>query len=378
MEIYKRDHITLLTLNYIYDELIQIGGNNPQEIYPRFKNVAARIKSITIEAIPELNINITELEAKFINLYPEGNYRFSTATGRGSPGEQNISFTVPGTTRSVSATAPTGGSLITGTKFVTSGSEFFEITKMSAGGATVTNIRPFASTRLVPGMIYNLKLTIRTFRPLGPGDVEVNGQIWMNYNLGADPNFPTPNDYTTFTKANFGDYYLFGKKEPFISGEITLLKNNTIGADIPKPGALQSTNAYPFPMPIAGSGYYMPQTTLANSGVPVTDNWKLGTETEPIKNTDRDPCPTNYRVPTRTEAEALLNYLQTGGSIVRLSAPDALDRKDGKTAYQLTKPVPGEDPIVLTFAATGYYTIAIGDNNPFPCKSSAKSGQLKL
>ncbi|KUY27244.1 hypothetical protein ATB96_19840 [Elizabethkingia ursingii] len=43
------------------------------------------------------------------------------------------------------------------------------------------------------------------------------------------------------------------------------------------------------------------QTDAANGA------WNSGTETNPVKNTANDPCPSGYRVPTRTEWQAVID-----------------------------------------------------------------------
>ncbi|MEN5133290.1 FISUMP domain-containing protein [Elizabethkingia anophelis] len=64
-----------------------------------------------------------------------------------------------------------------------------------------------------------------------------------------------------------------------------------------------------------GVYYYSQASDQANSGTiagwsqtnAANGAWNSGTETNPVKNTANDPCPSGYRVPTRTEWQAVID-----------------------------------------------------------------------
>lgn len=337
---------------YIYDEALTIAGQSPQILNPKFKNVAARIKSVTIEAEAALNINIQEISAHFINLHPTATYKFSdqTTTGTGNSTSQNLAIIVPGNTRSVSATAPTGGSLIAGNQYVTTGTTFFEITRMRAGNHTITNVRPFSSSRLVPGMIYNLKLTIKTFTPIDPKtEVEVNGQVWQKYNVGVNPAL-NHDDIANYGFANYGDYFLFGRKIPFDKARQLYPHESieTVGLGFSTPGDPGYPFFYDDPTVPQGPKYDNAQKTKGSVSL-ANNSWNLGTEAHPQKNLDTDPCAEGYRVPTYSEIRTLTTYILAQDTRIELTRPITSNFFKG-LQFKVGNPA---DNILLTLAGGG-------------------------
>lgn len=149
----------------------------------------------------------------------------------------------------------------------------FTITTMTIGPLTQTNITPFSNLSITPGVKYQMKLKIV------PTDeylihksipaVRINGNIWMQHNLGV--NITLDPAETPQTSALFGNYYQWGR--------------NTIVAS-PTESYTNSNWSKITDLPI--------------------DSWNSGTENQPIK-TVTDPCPSGYRVPTKSEMDRLIS-----------------------------------------------------------------------
>lgn len=148
----------------------------------------------------------------------------------------------------------------------------FTLPSITIGDITMTNLVPFTNLTVTPGVRYNLILNIvpndRYITHQGRPAAIINGTIWALHNVGVDPLLDR--NPSTVTSAYHGNYYQFGK--------IAI----TAG----------------------------PTATTTNSNftttTPGTAWWNVGTEAAPIKTT-ADPCPAGFRVPTRTEAQRLLD-----------------------------------------------------------------------
>jgi Fibrobacter succinogenes major domain (Fib_succ_major). len=188
------------------------------------------------------------------------------------------SITRSGSGTAVSITFPTTASMqLTSLPNIinagTSNSVQFKISTITIGPLTQTNVTPFSNMTIAPGVKYQLKLTIvptdEYLSYKGIPAVRINGNIWMQHNVGADLDVDPA--LSPQTAALFGDYYQWGRK--------------TV---------------------VAGTTESYPNTNWSNTGNLPSNSWNMGTEQAPIKAAG-DPCPTGYRVPTKTEMERLID-----------------------------------------------------------------------
>ncbi|MEN5058290.1 hypothetical protein, partial [Sphingobacterium kitahiroshimense] len=148
---------------------------------------------------------------------------------------------------------------------------------LTVGPMVQTNLTPFTGLNLTPGVKYNLLLKIvpkdgyLTYRGLPA--VRINGNIWARHNMGV--NISVDPDALPMTSSRHGNYYQWGK--------------------------ILST----------GTGTSTTQNGNYNNTIPNGNAWNSGTENSPSKNTANDPCPTGWRVPTKTEMQILLNATTT-------------------------------------------------------------------
>ncbi|CAA7392196.1 FISUMP domain-containing protein [Chryseobacterium fistulae] len=140
---------------------------------------------------------------------------------------------------------------------------------------TVTGTATTAGTMSLPISFAGQSCNVsKTISPSGSGGSTTmcmgNGtKLWASHNLGADTSLdPNP---SVVTQGLHGNYYQWGRAD--------------VVADAYTPaGNISGWN-----------------TTPASNGA-----WNSGTESVPVK-TGIDPCPSGFRVPTRTEWTALLN-----------------------------------------------------------------------
>ncbi|WP_166333513.1 hypothetical protein [Sphingobacterium chungjuense] len=149
----------------------------------------------------------------------------------------------------------------------------FNITSITIGPLTLSNLVPFNNLNLTAGVRYNLILNIVPRDEYTTHNnvpvARINGRLWALHNLGV--NTTLNHNPTTITSALHGNYYQFGR--------------NAITA--------------------------APTATTTNSNfnniLAASNAWNGGTETIAIKNTANDPCPEHFRVPTRTDMQQLLD-----------------------------------------------------------------------
>jgi len=211
--------------------------------------------------------NITAVTANIDSNYPSYNVPLSSGTPAqtGTAGTAAVTFPTLGTQIIVANPVMLNGNTTTG-KFTLSTITIGPLTQ-TVSSAALTGLK------ITPGIMYNLKFT------LSPTDIyldnyngqkaaRINGKVWMRYNLGAD-NSINP-DQDPIVSGLHGGYYQFGRSASVANGTETSLNSNFNG----NPAA-------------------------ANS-------WNSGTEAAPVK-TANDPCPQNYRIPTQTEFQGLLD-----------------------------------------------------------------------
>ena len=209
--------------------------------------------------------NITAVTANIDSHFPSYNVPLSSGTPAqtGTAGTAAVTFPTLGTQIIVANPVMLNGNTTTG-KFTLSTITIGPLTQ-TVSSAALTGLK------ITPGIMYNLKFT------LSPADVyldnyngqkaaRINGKVWMRYNLGD--NRADPDAGPLFDQSNF---YQFGRSTVVATG-------STQTAEI--------------------SGW--------NTTVAADNAWNSGTEAAPVK-TGNDPCPQNYRIPTRTELQSLLD-----------------------------------------------------------------------
>ena len=245
-----------------YRKDMQVSGNQTNYLDVILRHRLSQITT-TIDA-SATGYNITAVTANIDSHYPSYNVPLSTGTPAqtGTAGTAAVTFPTLGTQIVVANPLMLNGNTTTG-KFTLSAITIGPLTQ-TVSSAALTGLK------ITPGIMYNLKFT------LSPADVyldnyngqkaaRINGKVWMLYNLGDNRTDPNTGP---FDQSNF---YQFGR--------------NTVVAT----GSTQTAEI---------SGW---NTTIA------ADNaWNSGTEAAPVK-TGNDPCPQNYRIPTRTELQSLLD-----------------------------------------------------------------------
>lgn len=245
-----------------YRKDMQVSGNQTNYLDVILRHRLSQITT-TIDA-SATGYNITAVTANIDSHYPTYNVPLSTGTPAqtGTAGTAAVTFPTLGTQIVVANPVMLNGNTTTG-KFTLSAITIGPLTQ-TVSSAALTGLK------ITPGIMYNLKFT------LSPADVyldnyngqkaaRINGKVWMLYNLGDNRTDPNTGP---FDQSNF---YQFGRSAVVATG-------STQTAEI--------------------AGW---NTTIA------ADNaWNSGTEAAPVK-TGNDPCPQNYRIPTRTELQSLLD-----------------------------------------------------------------------
>ncbi|MDV3874438.1 hypothetical protein CMU01_00145 [Elizabethkingia anophelis] len=245
-----------------YRKDMQVSGNQTNYLDVILRHRLSQITT-TIDA-SATGYNITAVTANIDSHYPTYNVPLSTGTPAqtGTAGTAAVTFPTLGTQVVVANPVMLNGNTTTGK---------FTLSTITIGPLTQTvSSTALTGLKITPGIMYNLKFT------LSPADVyldnyngqkaaRINGKVWMLYNLGDNRTDPNTGP---FDQSNF---YQFGRSTVVATG-------STQTAEI--------------------SGW---NTTIA------ADNaWNSGTEAAPVK-TGNDPCPQNYRIPTRTELQSLLD-----------------------------------------------------------------------
>lgn len=245
-----------------YRKDMQVSGNQTNYLDVILRHRLSQITT-TIDA-SATGYNITAVTANIDSHYPSYNVPLSTGTPAqtGTAGTAAVTFPTLGTQIVVANPLMLNGNTTTGK---------FTLATITIGPLTQTvSSAALTGLKITPGIMYNLKFT------LSPADVyldnyngqkaaRINGKVWMLYNLGDNRTDPNTGP---FDQSNF---YQFGR--------------NTVVAT----GYTQTAGI---------SGW---NTTIA------ADNaWNSGTEAAPVK-TGNDACPQNYRIPTRTELQSLLD-----------------------------------------------------------------------
>ncbi|MFD2599384.1 hypothetical protein ACFSQ3_10510 [Sphingobacterium corticis] len=203
----------------------------------------------------------------------------------------------------------------------------FVISSLKVGELTLNNLTPFKTLPVRAGIRYNLYLN------LVPKDeylthanlpaVRIGGTIWALHNLGA--NTATNGREETISQDAHGNFYQWGRKEP---------------------SAGKTDNAV--------------NANMDTSNNPSDNAWNAGTEEKPIK-AAADPCPTGYRIPTKKEAEDLVNnMIRTDIGVLRESSGQFT------TGVKLTSK--RKTGIYMTLPAQGWFSFSaqtrpVGNSN---------------
>ncbi|SEF73141.1 FISUMP domain-containing protein [Sphingobacterium lactis] len=249
-----------------------VTGNNPNHLAIILRHRVSEITT-TIDA-QQTGYNITTLLASLTPHYPTASMNLADGTivHSGTPEELDLTFS--GLPAMVATAAPVLFNTDGSSASLTLGS--IDITHIA-----MSNVKALSGMHVLPGFRYNLKLTIvPNDGYLSHADlpaVRIGGQIWMRHNVGAIAENP---EQIPITSEQHGNYHQWGRMVSFGDGT----------SNIPA----RSLRIQPPPPNWSGIAFN------------VKNAWNTGTDTEPEKNTDNDPCPTGYRVPTKIEMKELL------------------------------------------------------------------------
>ena len=226
--------------------------------------------------------NITNLDAGIDSHYPEAQIQLSDGAiiRNGTVGNTDLNFS------NLNQMIVTGDPLILNGN-TTTGS--LVISDITIGNVTKKNLIALRNMTIIPGVKYNLKLSLRPNDSViihrGIPSMEIEGMIWMQHDLGADISISTDQDI--FVKGHHGNLYQWGS-------------------------SVAVANIDTAPEIIAG---------WSEIGVSDDKQWNGGTEDKPVK-TVSDPCPVGFRIPTNSEYRRLINATNQVNSGIWLDQND--------------------------------------------------------
>lgn len=248
-----------------YKTRMPVSGSVVNYLSITFRHLVSQIIT-TIDA-SATGYLITDLNSQFLPHY--NNATISIADGTMSYPAPSVNYTLnaSGLNSQVWTSPPS----FVNANTVNNNNGSYVINSITVGPLNKTNITPFSDLSFLPGVSYNLKLTIVPTDGYldyqGQKAVRINGKIWMRLNLGATA---TNLDASTIDQTFHGNYYQWGRSTIVGNGTATIGNSSWDG-----------------------------------SNNPVINAWNSGTESFPGK-TSNDPCPSGYRIPTEKEASQLI------------------------------------------------------------------------
>jgi uncharacterized protein (TIGR02145 family) len=180
---------------------------------------------------------------------------------------------------------------------------------------------------------------------------------FMCYNLGAHASIQgkSPVDQQKHTPAadNYGDLYQYGRK----ADGHQIRTTSTVSGPVPTDADGQVASGH------AAYGKFIFNNTLHPynwRGSLRNDLWNRGSESSPQKYVGNDPCPPGWRVPTRTEFEAVADAgLNTRSAWFSSPTPGFLLRPAGTSENTIFLPAAGyrgyNTGVLLSVGTQGYY-----------------------
>lgn len=288
-------------------ELSPVGGPTPNELNVVLKHRFSQITTTVNSS--QTGYNITELSTNFTPHNTSSLITLSTGNSTRNGESLNAPTNYP----------TLGSQVIVGTPTIvnaeTNSTTRFNVSSITINGITQTNLQLFSNLPVTPGVRYNLTVNVvpndQFITYGGQPAARINGAIWARHNLGV-PN-TVDADALPMTVNRHGDYYQWGRDG--------------------RSAANTGTTASPFASP--------------NNTVQL--DWNAGNATAPAKGRN-DPCPANYRIPSRLEQEALI------AATTATNSGTFVTNRDANNNYGVAKILTSRrnSSVRLTFPVQGY------------------------
>lgn len=287
-----------------------ITGNADNYLDVIFKHKLSQITTV-IDA-SQTEYNITNVIASFDTHNDSAIVDLSNGevARNGSVGNVSILFPTSSLNNSIVTSTPT---IVNAS---TNASTSLNINNITIGSLSQNNINLLSDLSVTPGVKYKLTLTLIPQDEYvvinGFSSAKIGGQTWMRHNVGSD--YSIDPDVIPFATGLHGNYYQFGR--------INVVALPTAN----------STNS---------------SWVQNNAGAAF---WNTGTESAPIKTT-ADPCPSGFRIPTRTEVQQLLT---------NVNATNIGTFTNGTSQFSSAKLLTSKrkKSITLTLPAQGFFNVS--------------------
>ncbi|PVH26964.1 fibrobacter succinogenes major paralogous domain-containing protein [Sphingobacterium corticibacter] len=305
------------TQDYMYfRQDLTITGNSINQLDIVLKHRFSQITTTVDASIT--GYNITALTSNFRPHFPNSLVTLADGsfTRSGTETSSPVNYGTLGT--QVVTSQPT---MINGSA---AGTGIFTIPNITINGIELTNLTPFQNLNITPGVRYNLTLRItptdENIEYLGRPAVRINGRIWAQHNVGVATTLPV--NPATITQAYHGNYYQFGRNTIVAANNATAVNSSWSNAT---------------------SATAVPRNSWNSSANP---------ETSPVR-TASDPCPTGWRVPTRTEVQQLL---------ASVTATNRGDFATGNANYGSGKVLTSRrrSDVIMVWPAQGLFNVSSG------------------
>ncbi|MFD2599546.1 hypothetical protein ACFSQ3_11330 [Sphingobacterium corticis] len=312
-----------------------ITGNNENNLDIVLKHRLSQITT-TINS-SSTGYTITELTASFTPHQNNATINFDTEALSRSTESGSVS---PITFGALSSEDIVGSPTIVNS--VAAGNASLTLNSIRIGEVSLTNVVPFRTLTITPGVKYNLRLNIVpndqniTFQ--GVRAVRIAGVVWALRNLGADQNISV--DSNPYVSGLHGGFYQWGLRDTSASGTAIAINN-------------------------------VPARFNGNNNPP-NNSWNSGSETLPAKS-NMDPCPANFRIPTKNEANLLItNTTAVSRPIPLTQGPNIFSNVKILTSKRNAN-------VRLFFPLQGFFpTMSNNGNNtyPFSPQGISRRGEL--